>query len=69
MTKVVSVKVNNIRPQYKNLEERMKDENNVYIGRKGVVFINNKRFPHDNSIWSNPYKIDKNNTRNDVIEK
>jgi hypothetical protein len=42
---VVNVKVEYIRPKHKNLSEWMKDENNVYIGRKGVVFIDGKRFP------------------------
>lgn len=42
---VVNCKVKHIRPKYNNLEEWIKDENNVYIGRKGVVFIDEKRFP------------------------
>ena len=41
---VVNVKVNCIRPKYNNLEEWMTDPNNVYIGRKGIVFINSERF-------------------------
>lgn len=43
---VVNVKVANIRPRYNNLAEWMADENNVYIGRKGIVFINSK-----NHLW------------------
>lgn len=66
---VINVKVKNIRPEYENLKEWMKNDNNVYIGRKGVVFIDGKRFPSTDSIWCNPYKIDKNNNRNDVIIK
>ena len=69
MTTVVNVKVANIRPKYQNLKEWIEDDKNVYIGRKGVVFINGKRYPMINSIWHNPYKIDKNNTRKEVIEK
>lgn len=69
MTTVVNVKVAHIRPHYKNLKEWIEDENNVYIGRRGVVFINGKRYPDEDSIWHNPYKIDKNKTRADVIEK
>ena len=68
-TTLVNVKVKNIRPIYDNLEEWMKDSNNIYIGRKGVVFINGIRFPKENSIWCNPYKIDKNNDREQVIIK
>jgi hypothetical protein len=45
MTTVVCVKVDFIRPEYKNLEEWMRNPNNVYIGRSGVVFINGERFP------------------------
>lgn len=41
---VVNVKVANLRPHYNNLREWMQDEDNVYIGRKGVVFIDGKRF-------------------------
>jgi hypothetical protein len=35
----------------------MTDENNVYIGRKGVVFIDGQRFPKNNSLWCNPYTV------------
>lgn len=69
MTSVVNVKVANIRPQYKNLKEWMDYENNIYIGRRGVVFINGERFPKVDSIWHNPFKINDNNTREQVIEK
>ena len=44
ITTCVNVKVKYIRPFYNNLKEWMEDENNVYIGRKGVVFIDGKRF-------------------------
>ena len=40
---VVNCKVANIRPKYENLQEWMEDPNNVYIGRGGIVFINNQR--------------------------
>jgi hypothetical protein len=66
---IVNVKVSNIRPKYNNLQEWMKDSNNVYIGRKCVVFINKQRFPPNNSIWANPFKIDNKNDRKKVIEK
>lgn len=70
MIEVVNVKVANIRPKYKNLKEWIDDDkNNVYIGRKGVVFIDGKRYPNEDSVWHNPYKINKNRTREDVIEK
>ena len=66
---VVNCKVKYIRPKYNNLMEWMNDENNVYIGRKGIVFINDKRFPEYSSNFSNPYKIGKDGTREEVIIK
>lgn len=69
MTQVVSVKVKNIRPQYDNLADWMNDPNNVYIARKGVVFIDGRRFPANDSVWANPFKIDKDNTREEVVSK
>ncbi len=57
---VVNVKVANLRksePRRENLREWMKDEENVYIGRAGIVFIDNVRFPKESSIWANPYKV------------
>ena len=66
---VVNVKVACIRPEYDNLEDWMKDPNNEYIGRGGVVFINKIRYPSKSSIWANPYKIDKNTCREEVIAK
>ncbi len=68
-TNIVNVKVKNIRPKYDNLEEWINDKNNVYIGRKGVVFINKVRYPKEDSIWCNPFKIDEDNNREDVIKK
>lgn len=68
-TKVVNVKVNNLRPKYNNLEEWCQDCNNVYIGRRGVVFVDNVRFPYESSIWSNPFKITKDMCRSECITK
>jgi hypothetical protein len=69
MTKVVNVKVKNIRPKYENLREWMSDENNIYIGRKGVVFIDKKRFPNESSCFANPFKIGKDGSREEVLDK
>lgn len=71
--KIVNVKVKNIRPQYENLKEWMEAPENVYIGRKGIVFIKNEagkseRFPKEDSIWANPFKISKELLREDVIQ-
>ena len=68
-TKIVNVKVSNIRPKYKNLKEWSEDNDNVYIARKQIVFVDSIRYPPDDSIWANPYKIDTSTTREDVINK
>ncbi len=67
---VVNVKVANIRKQgYNCLEDWMENDNNVYIGRAGVVFVNGIRFPKVSSEFSNPYKIGKDGDREQVIQK
>lgn len=71
-TKVVNCKVQYIRPKYKNLKEWTADANNVYIGRKGIVFIENannkkERYPKEDSIWANPFKITKDRDRDQVL--
>jgi hypothetical protein len=62
VTTVVNVKVGHIRPGHDNLQEWCEDPKNVYIGRKGIVFIadengDKERFPKQDSIWANPFKI------------
>ena len=66
---VVNCKVKFIRPQYNNLKEWMEDDNNVYIGRAGVVFIDNVRFPKNASPFCNTFKVGKDGTREEVILK
>ena len=66
---VVNCKVKYIRPKYNNLKEWINDPNNVYIGRGGVVFIDKKRFPSQPSNFANPYKLDEQYTREEVIDK
>jgi len=66
---IVNVKVKFIRPKYDNLEEWMNDKNNIYIGRKGIVFINGERFPKKDSIFANPFKICKDGDRYVVLKK
>lgn len=63
-TTLVNVKVAHIRPQYDNLKEWCEDENNVYIARKGVVFVPDEksgkvRYPPSDSTWANPFKLPK----------
>lgn len=62
-TNVVCVKVGKIRPRYNDLQEWMEDPNNVYIARKGVVFIEDEetgkkaRFPKKDSVFANPFTV------------
>ena len=62
-TNRVLVTVKNIRPKYDNLKEWMNDPNNVYIARKGIVFIHNEklgkktRFPEKDSKFANPFTV------------
>lgn len=53
----------------KGVKKWMEDENNVYIGRKGVVFIDKARFPPKSSIFANPYKVGKDGTNEEVAYK
>lgn len=67
---VENVKVKFIRPKgYCNLKEWIDDSKNVYIGRAGIVFIDKQRYPKSNSPFCNPYKINRDGTREEVIEK
>ena len=66
---VVNVKVNYIRPEYNNLREWMSDPNNVYIARRGIVFIDKVRFPLGDSPFCNPFKIGRDGTREEVLIK
>uniref|UniRef100_A0A0G4GIR3 DUF4326 domain-containing protein n=1 Tax=Chromera velia CCMP2878 TaxID=1169474 RepID=A0A0G4GIR3_9ALVE len=56
---VVNVKVAFIRPKYANLREWRADPQNVYIGRRGVVFVDGRRYPESDSPFANPFKISK----------
>lgn len=68
-TTVVCVKVKDIKPKYQNLKEWMGDPQNVYIGRRGIVFIDGQRFPKEHSTWANPFKVGKDGSREKVIIK
>lgn len=68
MSLCVNVKVKYIRPKYRNLKEWCEDPQNVYIGRKGVVFIDGERYPKKDSVWANPYKVSDTTSRDEAIE-
>jgi hypothetical protein len=54
MTKVVNIrKVNLNRRGYQNLEEWLKDENHVYIGRNMSQWVKGAK----RSKWANPYSV------------
>lgn len=69
MSVCVNVKVSYIRPEYENLRKWMKDPENVYIGRAGIVFIDGERYPKKASIFANPYKLNKQGTNRDEVLK
>jgi hypothetical protein len=70
MSRVVNVKVENIRPQFQNLAAWCADPNNVYIGRPGVVFVDGKRFPPPAMCaFANPFKITAETSRDDAVKK
>ena len=68
-TTVVSVRAQSLRPKYRNLKEWMEDANNEYIGRGGVVFVGNRQFAYNGSIWGNPFKISKDCSREECIRQ
>ena len=66
---VVNCRVKYIRPKYKNLKEWTEDPNNVYIGRAGIVFIDGKRFPTKASLFANPFKVRKIDSRGKIVDQ
>ena len=69
MASVVNVKVAYIRPKYSDLEDWMLDIKNVYIGRRGVLVRNGERFPLVSSEFANPYKVGKDGSREEVLDR
>lgn len=67
---IENVRVRFIRPKgFHDLEKWIEDDNNIYIGRAGIVYIKGEKFPKNDSIFHNPFKIDDNTTREEVIQK
>lgn len=50
---------------YQDLKEWMSYTENVYIARRGVVFVDKVRWSKQASIWANPFKLDKDATDED----
>lgn len=71
-TEVVNVKVKYIRPEYDNLKIWCKSDDNVYIGRRGIVFVKTsdggkERFPKQDSMFANPFKVGKKHTLDESL--
>ena len=68
-THLVNVRVAHLRPHYNNLQEWIANPNNIYIGRRGIVFIDGARYPPHDSIFANPFKVPRDGTLEEVIAK
>lgn len=64
---VQNCKVAFLRPAFQNLRDWMQDSQHVYVGRRGIVFVDGERFPKSDSIWANPYKITATQDRTAVL--
>jgi exodeoxyribonuclease-3 len=61
ITSAVCIKVSKLRKEgYENFKEWLIDDNNVYVGRTGRIFINKEIFHFTGSKWCNPYKVSEN---------
>lgn len=73
MTTIINVHIKDLKNLYNdntmNLYKWMQNDNHLYIGRKGIIIYENKRFPNENSKWANPFKISKTETREIVLDK
>ncbi len=68
---VINLKVKFLRqmtPSYDNIEEWIKNNDNVYIGRHMRIFVNKSVYILKKSIWSNPFKL-KDYSLEECIEK
>jgi hypothetical protein len=55
--------------KYDNLREWLSFKENVYIGRRGRIFINKEIFTYKGSIWENPFTVGKDGTIDEVRDK
>lgn len=54
----VCVKVKNLRKLgYSSFREWREEKNNLYVGRRGRIFIDKKIYHYPGSKWANPYKV------------
>lgn len=70
MSYLCDIHVEHIRRNgYNDLSHWMSNPDNIYIGRKGILIINSERFPKNDSLWANPYKIGRDGNREEVLNK
>ena len=70
MSRLTDVHVKYLRQNgYDNLKEWMQNPNNIYIGRRGILILNGKRYPEENSIWANPFKVGNDGTLEEILLK
>ncbi len=67
--RVMNVNMKNLRPGYANLRAWMECKENLYVGRGRVVFIDGERYPKEDSPFCNPFKIGRDGTRAEVLQK
>ena len=60
-SKRISVLVKYLRKiGYENFKEWLTYPENIYVGRKGRIFVDKLYFQYSGSKWANPYKVGKN---------
>jgi hypothetical protein len=71
-SKRTCIKVASLRKEYNdkeiNLKKWLEDPNNVYVGRRGRIFINKEIYNYSDSKWRNIFKCTK-HKEIDTIEK
>ena len=52
-----------------NLKQWVSNPNHVYIGRGRIVIIDKRRYPENDSKYANPYKVGRDGSLAEVLEK
>lgn len=74
MSSKVCVKVSELRKQgYSDFKDWLNKENNIYVGRKGRIWIhssdNKTIFHYQSSKWHNPFKVTKEMSVEESLDK
>jgi len=74
MSTKVCVKVSELRKQgYSDFKDWLNNENNIYVGRKGRIWIhspdNKTIFHYQSSKWHNPFKVTKEISVKESLDK